>query len=174
MTLSGLRFWQKGKNAVVEGVAEFRRFMYTTLPQAVQNAAREALEQGADELVEAMRRLVPVDKGNLRDSIGWAWDRAPAGAVYSDGIGGSSTGGMRIVIFAGSTEGTKRLQRRDSGTRTRDQGREGYFEAENARYQEFGTSNMAANPFFYPAYRALRRKVKSRITRSINKAIRSL
>lgn len=159
---------------MVDGVPEFRRFMYSTVPNAVRQAAREALEAGADELVAEMRRLVPVESGALRASIGWAWGEAPAGAIYSDTVGGGDTAGLRIVIYVGGSEGTKRRQARNSGTRTSDQGRAGYFDSDNARYQEFGTSKMPANPFFWPSYRALKRRIKSRITRAINKAIRSL
>lgn len=148
--------------------------MYTTLPNEVRKAAKRALEAGAKELVELMRRLVGVETGALRASIGWTWGEPPSGAVYSDTMGGDDTGGLRIVIYAGGGSSTKRRQRRASGTRARDLRRSGYFDTDNARYQEFGTSKMAANPFFWPAYRALKKRIKARITREISKAIKGL
>ncbi|WP_136440306.1 HK97-gp10 family putative phage morphogenesis protein [Pacificoceanicola onchidii] len=159
---------------MVDGVPAFRRFMYQTVPARVRQAAKTALEAGANELVEQMRRLAPKDTGALRDSINWTWGDAPAGALYSDRVGGDDTGGIRVTIYVGGTERTKRRQARNSGTRLRDQNRSGYFDADNARYQEFGTSRMPANPFFWPAYRATKRRIKARITREINKAIKAL
>ena len=41
-----------------------------------------------------------------------------------------------------------------------------------ASWVEFGTKHSAANPFFWPSYRALRRRVMGRIMRAIRKAIR--
>jgi hypothetical protein len=41
-----------------------------------------------------------------------------------------------------------------------------------ARWVEFGTQKMQARPFFFPAYRALKKRVKSRINREMKKAIR--
>lgn len=41
-----------------------------------------------------------------------------------------------------------------------------------ARWVEFGTAANPARPFFFPAWRANRRRVRSRITRQTRKAIR--
>ena len=43
----------------------------------------------------------------------------------------------------------------------------------NARLQEFGTTDTPAQPYFYPPYRALRRRIRGRITRAVGKAVRS-
>lgn len=40
-----------------------------------------------------------------------------------------------------------------------------------ARWLEFGTVKMSARPFFYPPYRANRRRIKSRISRAVKKAV---
>lgn len=121
------------------------------IPQAVKNAARQTLQQNAEELVALMKSLVPIDEGELRDSIGWTFGAAPVGAT---GLVGSRAGSIRVTIYA-----------KGPG--------KGY-----ARYVEFGTQSpergggAPAQPFFYPAYRALRRRHRSRLTRNINKAIR--
>jgi HK97 gp10 family phage protein len=39
-----------------------------------------------------------------------------------------------------------------------------------ARMVEFGTPRQGAQPFFYPTYRANRKRVRARISRAINKA----
>lgn len=37
---------------------------------------------------------------------------------------------------------------------------------------EYGTSNTPAQPFFWPAYRLLKKRIRNRIKRSISKAVR--
>lgn len=135
---------------MVDGVAEFRRFMYQTVPDAVRIAARDALEKGAQELVDMIRSLAPVEDGFLLASIGWTWGDPPKGSIALDDIAPAEDPSMRIVVYAGSEL------------------------AFYARWVEFGTSKAPAHPFFWPAYRAMRSRIKSRITRAINKAIRSL
>lgn len=41
-----------------------------------------------------------------------------------------------------------------------------------ARWVEFGTPNMAAQPFFYPSYRALRRLIRSRQVRAFRQGMK--
>lgn len=135
---------------MVDGVAEFRRFMYQTVPDAVRTAARDALEKGAQELVDMIRSLAPVEDGFLLASIGWTWGEPPKGSIALDDIEPAEDPSMRIVVYAGSEL------------------------AFYARWVEFGTSKAPGHPFFWPAYRAMRSRIKSRITRAINKAIRSL
>lgn len=161
---------------MVDGLAAFNK-RFEAIPERVRLATIRAMEKGADELVDTMKRLAPVGKypggGALRDSIAWTWGKAPKGAVTITSMGSRKYGGLKITVYAGGTEKTARRQARSSGTRARDRYRSGYFDSDNARYQEFGTSKMRANPFFFPAYRALRRRIRSRITREISKAIRS-
>jgi len=112
---------------------------------------RRAMETSADEIVALAKNLVPVDKGDLKDSIGWTWGKAPKGAmtlgkVQSDGVDSEFT----ITIYAGNSEA--------------------YY----ARWVEFGTQKMGAQPYFYPSYRALRRRSKSRVTRAVTKAIKKV
>lgn len=118
------------------------------MPAHVEAAARRAMEKGAKELVAAMKRMVPVDSGDLRDSIGWTWGSAPKGSrVLAESA--SDSRGLKITVYAGNNE------------------------AFYARWVEFGTSKSAAHPFFFPAYRSLRKRIKSRITREMRKAIKA-
>lgn len=50
----------------------------------------------------------------------------------------------------------------------------GGAEAFYARWVEFGTPTAAAQQFFFPAYRALRKRIKSRITRASTKAAKKV
>lgn len=133
---------------MVQGIHRLRRRFEKTIPDGVREAARRVLEQNATELVAEMKRLVPVDDGDLRDSINWTWGDAPAGTLTIGTVGGRAYGTLRITVYAGGGDAFY-----------------GWF-------QEFGTVNMAPNPFFFPSYRKLKRRLKGRVTREIKKAIR--
>lgn len=133
---------------MVTGLASLNRKMTKTIPAAVREAARAALEQGAREIVAFAKALCPVDSGALRDSIDWTWGDAPEGATVLGSVRPMKQGDERITIFAGSKS------------------------VIHASFVEFGTRQMAAHPFFYPAYRTVRRRVKGRVTRNVNAALK--
>lgn len=121
------------------------------MPKSVKQEIRKALEQSAEEIVSLARNLVPVDKGDLRDSIGWTYGDVPKGSISLGSVRASElTGDLTITVYAGNSK------------------------AFYARWQEFGTQKMQAQPFFYPAYRALRRRAKGRVTRATNKAAKKV
>ncbi len=134
---------------------ELLRRKIRTLPKAMRDEIRKSMEQGADEIVAMAQRLVPVDSGALRDSIGWTWGDPPKGSVVL--AKSTPERGEAITIYAGS---------RDKGLGDRD--------AFYVRWVEFGTVKMQAQAFFYPSYRALRKRVRSRTTRVVGKAIRKV
>nr|WP_043062438.1 HK97-gp10 family putative phage morphogenesis protein [Brucella anthropi]KIU68587.1 HK97 family phage protein [Brucella anthropi] len=121
------------------------------MPKLVKQEIRKALEQSAEEIVSLAKSLVPVDKGDLRDSIGWTYGDVPKGSISLGSVKASElTGDLTITVYAGNSQ------------------------AFYARWQEFGTQKMQAQPFFYPAYRALRRRAKGRVTRATNKAAKKV
>lgn len=134
---------------MVKGVTELKKAL-AFMPKNVENATRKAMEKSASELVEMMKRLVPVDDGDLRNSIGWTWGDVPAGsAVILKSGGGKEYAAMQIKVFAGNDK------------------------VFYARFVEFGTkSGKPAHPFFFPSWRALRKRIKSRIVREQKKAIK--
>jgi hypothetical protein len=145
---------------------KFAQTMTLKVPAAAEKAARKAMEQGAVEVVGMMKRLVP--KSNrplkygrtqrLRDSIGWTWTQAQPSSkaiATSEKFGGE--GRVAIVIYAGSSQ-TLVANRRG-------------VKFQLAMIQEFGTKHRAANPFFYPSWRAMRTRTRSRIRREIKYAI---
>lgn len=141
----------------VIGLDRLKRKLTLVIPAQVEKATAAAMEVGADEIVAMMRRLVPVDTGQLRNSIGWTWGDPPKGAMVlgkSKSAGGD--GRKVITIYAGNEQTVV-------GSRSQFQ---------LARLQEFGTQAMSAQPFFFPAYRALRKRVRGRITRQMKKAIK--
>ncbi|MGU3577095.1 HK97-gp10 family putative phage morphogenesis protein [Brucellaceae bacterium C25G] len=129
------------------------------MPQIAKDQIRQALEASADEIVEMAKRLAPVLKepdgrrkaGALRDSIDWTWGKAPKGAITLGKVAEASLAGdLTITIYAGNSE------------------------AFYARWVEFGTQNSKAQPYFYPAYRASKKRARSRVRRSITKAAKQV
>ena len=149
----------------VDGLERLRRKL-RRLPDAARAEIAKAMEQSAAEIVALAKSLVPVDSGDLRDSIGWTWGDAPQGSITLGTVrqSGSGAGNMVITVYAGNSE------------------------AFYARWVEFGTSphtnegmfagshnpGTPARPYFYPAYRALRRRVRGRVTRAVNRSAKKV
>lgn len=140
---------------MVKGIAALHR-RFEAIPKRIIAAVTVPMEKYADQIVAMMKVLVPVDQGDLRDSIGWTWGDAPKGSVKIGTMKGHSYGKIALTIYAGGPTTTV--------------GARGQFNT--ALLQEFGTQNMPANPYFYVSWRANKRRVKSGITRAIRKAIK--
>lgn len=143
----------------LRGIDHLARRLSRRIPDEVQAAAKAAIAKGADELVAEMKARVPQDQGKLRDSIGWSFDGAPDGAVSVGEVKGREFGKITATVYAG-----------DSNTLVYNS-RGATFQ--NARLQEFGTrGGTPASGYFLGAWRAKKRRIRSRITREVNKAIR--
>jgi len=116
----------------VEGLERLRKRI-ARLPAKMKAEVKVAIETGADELVAMQKRLVPIEQGDLQDSI-----RKERGRHE---LSVSVKAGSNAVFYA--------------------------------RFQEFGTVGHPPQPFFYPPYRALRRRIRSRIGRAVGKAVRA-
>lgn len=135
---------------MVQGLSDLQARFYA-IPKAVREAVKAEMEKQAEAVVEMMRRLAPRDQGDLIKSINWTWGDAPKGAMrLGNVVGGRGDGTMRITIYAGGSKASF-----------------------HAVFQEFGTRKMAANPFFFPAWRVRRKRIKAGISRAITKAIRA-
>ncbi|WP_313349790.1 HK97-gp10 family putative phage morphogenesis protein [Paracoccus sp. (in: a-proteobacteria)] len=128
------------------------------IPAVAVDAARIAMEEGAQEIVDAMKAAVPVKSGTLRDSIGWTWGDLPPGTfmideIRSGGNKGDQYATLRIKIYAGAGDG--------------------FY----ARFQEFGTVKMPAHPFFYPVWKKMKpgfnKKIRARVRAAIREAWRN-
>lgn len=149
----------------IHGIDRLRKKL-RAFPDAVKVEIRQAMEQSANEIVALAKSLAPVDSGDLQMSISWTWGEAPKGAIVLGRVksGATASGNMKITVFAG--------------------GGDAYY----ARMIEFGTAphlnggrfagskhpGSAAQPFFYPAYRAVRKRAKGRVTRAVNKAAKRI
>lgn len=118
------------------------------LPARAKAEIRAAMEAAAEAMVATMKSLVKEETGALRDSIGWTWGRAPKGAGIVAQAKSRMAADLTLTIYAGNAE------------------------AFYARFQEFGTANTSAQPFFFVAYRAHRKTAKRRIRAATRKAAR--
>jgi HK97 gp10 family phage protein len=142
------------------------------LPAEVRSAIKQALAEGADEITDLQKRLAPVSAtgshgnppGALRDSIKQTWGGERERFSSLSGVAGAGDPDLTVRISAGNSA-VRYAHLVEFGTRPHPQG--GMFK---------GTDHpgTAAQPFFYPAYRALRRRVKSRISRATNKAAKKV
>ena len=145
-------------------------------------AVRAAMEEMAEEMVAAMKRLVPVDTGKLRDSINWCWGAPPRSAKIIDTVKGpkgkdDGIDNNRITIFAGDEEayyaawvefGTQAAVK---GGRVADH-RKGTGSHTRKSYRTH--PGAAAQPFFWPTWRAQRKALRSKMNRHINAAIKQI
>lgn len=146
----------------IEGLDRLKNKLTKKIPQAVEKRVREAMEQSANEAVSVMKSFAPVDDGDLQMSISWTWGDAPKGALTLARSTRKSSDGLRITIYAG--------------------GGDAYY----ARFVEFGTQAHTAGgkfagatipairpqPFFYPGWRLVKKRVTGRVTRNIKKALK--
>ncbi|MCP8894296.1 HK97 gp10 family phage protein [Shinella daejeonensis] len=146
------------------GLAKLQRKL-DRLPEIAKQHITEALEKAADEIVRMAKSLVPVLKtpderrraGALRDSIGWTWGKVPKGAMTLGKVAESALGGdLTITIYAGT---------RDKSS--------GVDDAFYARWVEFGTQKMQAQPYFFPSYRANKKPAARRIRAGVRKAAKA-
>ena len=123
------------------------------LPQAIRLELRKALETSADEMADVARRFAPIDSGDLRASIGYTFGNYMADNANVRGVtggGGAGDNDLTVTVHAGSKA------------------------AFYASFLEFGTVKMAAHPYFFPAYRLTKKRVKSRISRATTAAARKV
>jgi HK97 gp10 family phage protein len=133
---------------MVQGLEDFNR-RWLAVPGKVRAAIKSEMERVAAGIVADMRKVVPKgDTGALEASIGWTWGSPPKGSISLGSVRPGGSKSLSITIYAG--------------------GGDTFY----ARFQEFGTLKMPANPFFRPVWAARKRGAKAKITRAINKAIR--
>ncbi len=110
-----------------------RQAWVNRLPKRIDAEMRQAVERVANDIADAQRRLVPVDEGDLRESITVTMDDKA----------------LRATITAG---GPKTFW---------------------ARWIEFGTRMMRAQPFFFPVWRSMRQTSKRRLSAAFRKAFKT-
>lgn len=114
------------------------------IPKQMRKAIKPALDQSGEEMVRLARNFAPRDDGTLQQSI-----------VYRDG-----PGELAVTVQAGGEATTRPVRNGADAT------------YDYALAQEYGTREMSANPFFWPAYRLTKKKLKARIRRAVSKAVK--
>lgn len=154
------------------------------MPPAVRSAIKQALAQSADEITAFQKRLTPVKDGDLRASITQTWGGgkvryASMGVRYEDegdpdltvrlSAGNSKVRYAHLVEFGTSPHSTVKGARKP---RERRRGVKGmvHVASTDPRGQHPGSKPQ---PFFFPPYRALRRRIRSRIARATSRAVRA-
>jgi HK97 gp10 family phage protein len=140
------------------------------LPASIREGISKALDGAADEIVAAQQRMVPVSSGDLKRSI-----RKVRGAykpenanVRGVSLGGGTSGlsdDLRIRIVAGDAKAwyARLVEFGTKGPRTI----KNYWGHEGV---EKTVPAAKASPFFFPAYRANKKRVKARVSRAVKKA----
>jgi len=146
----------------VLGLDRLRRKL-KRFPEAVEAEIKAAMEVSANEIVAMMKSLVPVDGGALRDSIAWTWGAAPKGSMTIGRVQ-SGSGNLVITIYAGGGDAFYAFMV-EFGSAPHLNG---------GRFQGSQHPGVAAQPFFFFSFRALRRRAKGRVTRAINKAAKQV
>lgn len=131
----------------------------TKLVPAIGAAVADANKQSAEEMVELARRFAPVKTGKLRDSIHYE----PAG----------QPGSFRVV--AGGEATTKEARAGSGAAYDYALGVEFGTKAHVNAGEFKGSENPGVHrqPFFFPAFRVIRKKMRSRAGRAISKAIKA-
>lgn len=117
------------------------------IPMAVKKAVQPALLKSGTELASAMRTLAPEDTGALKKSIA-VTSPGHATPPHSQPGGSRIAGENEVLVTAGN-----------NGVRY-------------AHLVEHGTAKAKAHPFFWPAFRLLRKRIQNRTKRAIGKAVR--
>jgi HK97 gp10 family phage protein len=117
------------------------------LPKSTRKHMRQAIVVSSEELVAMQKRMAPVDDGDLRDSIRYEMggkQKLKAGVLEGDPD-------LTALIIAGGTKTTF-----------------------HATFVEWGTKIKAANPYFYPAWRALKKRIDRRLRRAATVAAKEV
>lgn len=123
------------------------------LPDKARQEIRKALEVSAKEMSDVAESFAPIDSGDLRRSIGYTFGNYQADNANVRGVNAGSGVGdpdLTVTIHAGDAKA--------------------YY----AAFVEFGTVDTSAQPYFFPAWRLTKRRVKGRISRATTKAAKQV
>lgn len=129
------------------GLARFQKRM-REIPKAVRLAVQPALVQGAEEIAAAARALAPEDTGDLKRSIE-VTGPGQFTPAYSQPGGQKATQENQAAVTVGNTD------------------------VRYAHLVEYGTKRAPAQPFFWPAFRLVRKRAAARVKRAMSKAVKA-
>lgn len=118
-----------------------------------------AMGRAAQVVVDMMKRQVPVDHGDLRDSIGWTFGEKPK---YAQAVTRVRFGTTRVTIFAGNAK-VRYAHLVEFGTRPHPQG---------GLYAGTMHPGTRPQPFFFSSWRATRNEARKIIRQAVRDAVR--
>jgi len=130
------------------------------LPASAEKYIGEANGKSANEMVQLARTLAPVKTGRLRDSIKAT---PPGQSIPKYSQGGISSAPENSWAITAGNEHVRYAHLVEFGTKMHEQG------GTMAGTIHPGTSKQ---PFFWPAYRTIKKRHKGRISRAFNKSIK--
>ena len=155
----------------LKGLPELKRKLIALQEHTAAEVA-PALIKAADDTTGMMKRLAPVDEGDLRNSIGWTFGEVPKGAISLKTRSVLVKGQiMKITIYAGD-EKAYYARWVEFGTRAHNVAKGGglkSFSGEAVTHPGAG-----ARPFFYPSWRAMKKPIKKAISKAIQEAVRNV
>lgn len=131
------------------------------IPVEARKAVRAQLRANGQELAEMQRRLVPIDEMKLHDSIKSRDVSTSTRIAVRNSAGGARAPHARWVEFGTSAKAAEPARQNKNFRRT--------VVMTKPKAAHHGTT---AQPFFWPSYRALKRKMKRRASAAGLKAIR--
>lgn len=118
------------------------------IPEKVKQRAQADLMLAGREINMLQRSLAPKDDGVL------------AGTIRTEPL---TDGTVGVQIRAGGSATTKVVRKSEKGSSPT---------YDYALAQEFGTEKMSPNPFFYPGYKARKKKAMAHARRGIRRAMK--
>lgn len=148
------------------------------LPDAVTAEIKAAMEAVAEDIMRLAKSLVPVEDGDLKDSIGWTWGAPPQGSISLGKVARSALGkALTITIYAGDDKAFyARWVEFGTAPHSLAKGADRSARAGRGKKQDEGDMHpgAAAHPFFYPAYRANRKSAKAKIRKATRSAAKKV
>lgn len=134
------------------------------IPTEIRKEMAAALVGSAEEIAAFQRRLAPVKSGKLQRSI--SVNKGSRGPKYSQGSGmradDKADPDLTVTITAGNSD-VRYAHLVEFGTAPHENG---------GLYAGSQHPGAKAQPFFFPPYRALRRRAKGRASRATRTAIK--
>lgn len=139
---------------------------FKKLPKVIEEALTKQFEKEAEKLVVEMRALLAASWPEVASKIEikWTWGKAPAGTVTIGSYGSKKTAALVVTIYAQSISGSGISPYWfEFGTAERVQKKTGRR-----------TGRIYANPFFFPAYRANRQRIRNNLRSALRRAVKKL
>lgn len=144
---------------------------------APRKAIHEALKQSAEEVTAMQKRLAPVKSGDLKNSIGYTFGNYKAVNANVRGVtagGGAGDPDLSVTIHAGDEKAwyAALVEFGTSAHTIKPKRPGGLLNIYGRLITSVSHPGAAPRPFFYPAWRASRKRVKSRISRATTKSVK--